>query len=145
MHLETRQLTPLMLLLKVRIQVAEVNQDGVKIIPLINNGVNNGLFFFSRLKCRISYTLFCVFTDTEPPVFTSTPGNITANNDPDLPTAVISWVAPTATDNSGVVSLTSNYQPGNRFPIGNTNVTYIAVDNAGNDVVYSFDVTIIGR
>ena len=87
-----------------------------------------------------------MFTDTEPPVIANFPGDITANNDPGQPYAVIVWAEPTATDNSGgMVSLTSNYHPGDTFSIGRTNVTYIAIDTSGNKAVNSFTVTILGK
>lgn len=53
------------------------------------------------------------------------------------------WVAPTATDNSSVCSFTSNYNPGDDFPLGTTQVIYTAVDPSGNTTQCQFNVTII--
>ena len=48
-------------------------------------------------------------------------------------------------DNSGFVTLTSNYQPGDVFPIGKTEVVYSAIDPSGNSATASFVVTVAGR
>ncbi|XP_071496209.1 uncharacterized protein [Diadema antillarum] len=52
------------------------------------------------------------------------------------------WTEPTASDNSGHVTLTSTHQPGDTFPIGQTTVTYTAVDPAGNVANCNFSVVI---
>ena len=58
--------------------------------------------------------------------------------------AEVSWTPPTANGNSGVaVTLTSNYRPGDRFPIGVTTVIYTAVDIYGNTANFSFDVIVM--
>ncbi|MEJ7611372.1 MAG: HYR domain-containing protein, partial [Ferruginibacter sp.] len=53
------------------------------------------------------------------------------------------WVAPTAIDNCGAVSVTGNHNPGETFPVGITNVTYTFTDTHGNSSVCSFNVTVI--
>ena len=56
---------------------------------------------------------------------------------------VVSWEEPTATDNSGVVTLASRDRfPGSFFVVGTTPVTYRFVDGAGNSALCSFDVTV---
>ena len=74
----------------------------------------------------------------------SIPANITQNTDPGLPTGVVTWSEPTASDNSGSVTLTSSHESGEAFPIGVTVVTYTAVDAASNMVSSSFAVLIEG-
>ena len=57
----------------------------------------------------------------------------------------ITWTAPTASDNSGFVTLTSSHDPGTPFALGTTEVNYTAVDPAGNMAeVCAFNVTING-
>ena len=51
----------------------------------------------------------------------------------------------TATDNSGSVTLTSNYHAGDVFPIGDTNVVYTATDQSSNIATISFTVTVEGN
>ena len=57
---------------------------------------------------------------------------------------MVSWTEPTVTDNSGSYTLTSTHSSGASFDIGNTTVTYIAVDESGNKATYSFDITVTG-
>lgn len=80
--------------------------------------------------------------DTEAPVFTNCPSDITVNNDPGVCGAIVNWTAPTATDNCSAVTLVSNYNPGDLFPTGTTVVTYTATDAIGNSFTCSFDVTV---
>ena len=56
----------------------------------------------------------------------------------------VNWTAPTAIDNCGPVTLTSNKTPGSAFPIGTTTVTYNAADGAGNgSIPCSFNVIVV--
>ena len=59
------------------------------------------------------------------------------------PTAVVWWTSPVAYDDSPV-TLTSNWYPGSVFPIGETTVTYTAVDAFENVATESFRVTVRG-
>ncbi len=84
-------------------------------------------------------------TDPEAPTITRLPANIVQATDPGSITASVSWTEPTADDNSGQVTLTSSHVPGGIFPVGDTEVTYTAVDSSGNDATESFVVTIEGK
>ena len=85
-------------------------------------------------------------TDDEKPVFINVPENLVINTDRGLPTAVVSWQQPSARDNSfGSVTITSNFNPGDRFPIGKTNITYTATDMSGNEQSAMFSITVIGE
>ena len=58
--------------------------------------------------------------------------------------AIVSWVEPTATDNSGVVSLASRSRaPGSYFVVGSTEVTYRFIDGNGNSATCTFSVSVI--
>ncbi|PFX23095.1 Low-density lipoprotein receptor-related protein 6, partial [Stylophora pistillata] len=58
--------------------------------------------------------------------------------------SVVNWTEPLATDNTGVVpTLTSNYQPPQRFIQGSHLIMYSAVDQAGNKATCSFTVKVI--
>jgi len=52
------------------------------------------------------------------------------------------WTAPTASDNCGPPTLTSNYSPGNAVGTGTTTVLYTATDAVGNTATCSFNVTL---
>ena len=54
----------------------------------------------------------------------------------------VSWDPPTATDNCGVVSSQSNYNPGDFFEVGSYTVTYTFYDETGWSVSCSFLITI---
>ncbi len=55
----------------------------------------------------------------------------------------VTWTEPTAQDNTGVLpTLISTHQPGDEFPIGDTDVIYTATDQAGNSATCTFTITI---
>lgn len=60
-------------------------------------------------------------------------------------TCIITWDDPLVMDNSGMVTVSSNYAPSASFPFGNTNVIFTANDQSGNQATASFLVTIIGK
>ena len=72
------------------------------------------------------------------------PSDIKQNTDVGSSTAVVSWSAPTASDNSGSVNLTSSHSSGSTFSIGDTIVTYTAVDASSNSVNATFTITVTG-
>ena len=84
-------------------------------------------------------------TDAENPVISDMPSNTNQNTDPASPTAAVTWTSPTATDNSGAVTLISSHNPGDLFNIGTTTVTYTATDSSSNEVTSSFDVIVAGN
>jgi hypothetical protein len=82
------------------------------------------------------------FADTEKPVITGMPSNISVSTDAGKAYATVSWTAPSATDNVGVTSFTTDHAIGSQFAVGNTTVTYTATDAAGNTNSASFMVTV---
>jgi hypothetical protein len=76
--------------------------------------------------------------DTQAPEISGTPSSFVATN---TCAGAVSWTAPTASDNCSV-TLTSDYAPGDNFPVGTTTVTYTATDASGNTATASFTVTI---
>jgi HYR domain len=94
-------------------------------------------------------TATCSFTvtvvDNTNPVITGCPANITVYTGPGntMCSQTASWTAPTASDNCPGVSLGSNHNPGDTFPVGPTTVTYTATDGAGNTATCSFTVTVV--
>ncbi|MBK8297485.1 MAG: HYR domain-containing protein [Saprospiraceae bacterium] len=94
------------------------------------------------------YTAVCSFTvlvvDNQDPIITGCPGNIgPLNNDPGQCGKVVTWTAPTASDNCPGVSLMSTHNPGSFFPVGTTTVTYTATDAGGRTKICQFTVQII--
>ena len=82
--------------------------------------------------------------DVEIPVIKFNYTNFTVNTDPGLPSAVVTWDTVTATDNSGYITLTSNYQSGDSFTIGITDVIYTAMDPSGNLATTAFKIFVNG-
>ena len=73
------------------------------------------------------------------------PSQESQNTDPGQPYARVIWTPPTATDNSGPVTLTSTHEPGTLFNIGTHTVAYTARDQSSNVITASFEVNIIGK
>ncbi len=97
---------------------------------------------------KASCTQIINVTDSQIPVFTSCPGNITAYTGAGRLTCdqVISWIEPTATDNctaAGSLVWTKSHIPGNTFPVGTTTVSYTVKNAANNTATCSFDVIVI--
>lgn len=83
-------------------------------------------------------------TDNEAPVITC-PNNITTDNDAGSCDAVVTYSAPTVTDNctgSITPTLSSGLASGSSFPLGTSTVVYAAVDGSGNSSTCSFTVTV---
>ena len=83
--------------------------------------------------------------DNAPPVFENITQDITVQVEPGETQALVTWTTPVATDASGDVTLTSNHNPGDIFPVGSTIVNYMAVDLTGNTASLSFIVKVIGE
>jgi len=84
-------------------------------------------------------------TDSTSPAISGCPSDVTVNTGAGNAVCghTATWVAPSASDNCGVASFTSNYQPGSTFPVGDTTVTYTAMDAAGLSATCSFKVHVI--
>ena len=55
----------------------------------------------------------------------------------------VTWIEPSATDNSGTATLQSrSHSPGQMFNVGTTQVTYQFVDPSGNVATYTFPVIV---
>ncbi|GIV31517.1 MAG: hypothetical protein KatS3mg029_0868 [Saprospiraceae bacterium] len=89
----------------------------------------------------------CSFTitveDNEPPAIAPIPGNVVLQAPAGLCGASYSWPIPLATDNCGIDTFMVSHVPGSFFPIGTTEVKFIAVDINGNATVKTFEVTVL--
>jgi gliding motility-associated-like protein len=83
-----------------------------------------------------------IVEDDELPVIVGCPTPITAVTDLGECGAVVSWIAPTFTDNCVGASMTSTHNSGDFFPVGSTTVTYTVTDGSGNIATCSFDITV---
>jgi len=90
--------------------------------------------------CQAMFTV----SDTTPPSIADCPSDIgPVPTDMGQPTAVVTWTAPTASDNCNLVSFTSTHNSGDAFPVGVTSVTYTATDGAGLMSTCVFSVTVV--
>ena len=81
--------------------------------------------------------------NTNPVVSDCPSGPITANSTAGSCGTPVTWTPPTATDDCGSVTITSNgYNPGDEFLPGTTTIIYTATDAAGNTDTCSFDVIV---
>ncbi|XP_038045080.1 hyalin-like [Patiria miniata] len=83
--------------------------------------------------------------DRTPPEITDCPGDITVSIDFRSATGHAIWTLPVASDNGRLVSFESNWNSGDSFPAGETNVTYIALDSVGLTSKCQFTVTVEAR
>jgi hypothetical protein len=83
-------------------------------------------------------------TDNEAPVVNNCPANIYVSTGTGRTSCdqEVNWVAPTATDNCGNVTVTSTHNPGATFPVGTTKVTYTFTDSHNNTSICIFTVTV---
>jgi len=99
------------------------------------------VYGWGRINVSQALQIIDLPVDTEPPVISGMPDNITI--DTDVPSGiVVTWSEPTATDNVGVTSFDSTHNSGDTFPVGSTTVTYTASDDAGNSADSSFTITV---
>lgn len=121
------------------------NYASGSVFPL---GVTQVTYQFSDKKGNVSTCNFTVTVqnscavDNVAPVITGCPANITVAATSGSG-ATATWTAPTATDNCGLSSFVSSYQPGANFPVGTTTVVYTAIDVKGNSSNCSFNVNVV--
>ena len=80
--------------------------------------------------------------DTVPPVISNCPESISDTVPMGTPTLVVTWIEPTATDDSGIKpERMQTHLPEESFPVGTTNVIYLFQNEARNQALCTFDVT----
>ena len=70
--------------------------------------------------------------------------DISQNTDSGAANATVTWTAPVGSDANGAVTTSSNYYPGDIFPMSPTVVIYEVIDGTNNTVNCTFTVTISG-
>jgi Fe-S cluster assembly iron-binding protein IscA len=90
-------------------------------------------------NCSFTVTV----TDNQNPSITC-PANISVNNDAGVCGAVVTFNAPTGSDNcpGAITSQTAGLPSGSTFPIGTTTQTFVVTDASGNTANCSFTVTV---
>ncbi|XP_072042250.1 hyalin-like isoform X2 [Amphiura filiformis] len=80
--------------------------------------------------------------DTTPPTVHNCPSPIFEEHELDDPLPSVTWLAPTASDLSGQVTMTSSHSPGTVFQVNTTVVTYTFVDAAHTAATCRFEVNV---
>ncbi|XP_063960800.1 mucin-17-like [Lytechinus pictus] len=94
--------------------------------------------------CTFYITVTLAETDNVPPVIQNCPSTSVAQAPAGSTSAEVSWIVPSATDNSGIaVTVSNNYNPGDAFPVGETVVAYTFTDDAGNQNTCTFSVRVV--
>ena len=71
------------------------------------------------------------------------PATVIVNSEPKSDSTTVIWKEPMATVDCGEVAVVKSHEPGSRFPIGITPVTYTYTDQSGNSSVCEFDVHVL--
>jgi gliding motility-associated-like protein len=90
-------------------------------------------------------TFTVVVSDTEDPVITGMPAveDLIVVQSPVNCTAEVSWIEPTANDNCGIASFTSNFTPGVTLDLNvEHTLVYTAIDDAGNEAEATLTFTL---
>ncbi|XP_072016990.1 hyalin-like [Amphiura filiformis] len=98
---------------------------------------------------RLENSVTCDFQvdikDVQAPAIESCPTDMEMDTDPGNATAVVAYQAPSATDNSGEVSVVCDPASASQFPIGQTTVSCVARDSSENNETCDFLVDIKGK
>ncbi|XP_072046221.1 hyalin-like [Amphiura filiformis] len=104
------------------------------------------MYLFADDSYNIAYCNFSVVVhevDTTPPTIHSCPSDISLDIQPGRSRTPVYWMAPSATDVSGNVSLVSqSHHPGDAFTTGNTEVVYVFKDGSNNEARCAFQVNL---
>lgn len=91
---------------------------------------------------RAASTTTVVILDTDPPKFLQAQHHVKyyANSSKKIP---VQFAIPDAVDAADIdVEVTSTHEPGSKFQIGNTTVTFAATDDSGNSISHDMVVTV---
>ena len=90
------------------------------------------------------HTVFASVVDLMPPSIVGCPEDISATTTPNRVSTTVTWDPPSASDDSGqIANFFNNFNPGDVFPLGTTEVVYIWTDPSGNSATCSFNVVVI--
>ncbi|XP_030831233.1 mucin-17 isoform X5 [Strongylocentrotus purpuratus] len=95
------------------------------------------------LLTSCTFTVFVSTTgDLSPPVINGCPETQVVSALQGSTSAQVTWTPPTATDNSGFVTITGDSTPGSSFPVGTSTVRYEARDQSGLVTSCTFQVLV---
>ena len=98
------------------------------------------------MQCFFFFFFLLFEADVSPPSIDFCPNDISSQTELEAFGAIVSWVEPQATDDSGTaVLLLQTHAPGTFFALGTTIVTYVFRDATNNMEKCSFAITVAGR
>ncbi|XP_033625680.1 serine-rich adhesin for platelets-like [Asterias rubens] len=98
---------------------------------------------FNSASCTFTVTL-TQQVDTVRPEIQFCPQNINQQIQFGVPSVIVTWNQPTASDNSGQTpNVQATHQSGSSFPVGTSTVIYTFTDAAGNEATCSFNVNVV--
>jgi len=109
-----------------------VGTNAVALVGVDNQGNTN------------SCAALIIVTDQTPPVLVGCPVNFAVNAAFGATNAVVTYIAPTATDTCSRVTVISEPPSGATLPLGTNTVVCTAVDGAGNTSICEFTVVVRG-
>ncbi|XP_077990023.1 uncharacterized protein LOC144444472 isoform X2 [Glandiceps talaboti] len=92
--------------------------------------------------CQLGWAGTNCSQDIQPPLFTFCPSNISQTAMTYRSHIKVTWPLPGVFDNSGLLNMTSNFDPGDVFSVGANLVIYKAKDLHGNEAECGFYVTV---
>ncbi len=92
----------------------------------------------NSVTCSFNVTV----NDTEAPTIVACTPDVIASNDAGDCGAIVTFTAPTYTENCTMGTEVASQASGTFFPVGTTTVTWTLTDNAGNVSTCDFDVTV---
>ena len=135
--------------------IAPVPEDNCEVISVSSSHSPGSLFEVGTTT--VSYSVVdisgnshsvsfdVIVNDVELPVIGALPGDIIAENEAGSCSVSVTWSDPSATDNCAILLLSPDFQSGSNFPVGDTVVTYTAIDLSGNSTSDTFTVTVVDQ
>ena len=85
--------------------------------------------------------ILVIESDSSAPVISGCPESAQYMIPSGTTSRVVTWIEPTATDNTGgQPTVIRSHEPGSNFPIGTTQVIYTFRDAVGNEATCSFEI-----
>ncbi len=81
-------------------------------------------------------------TDNIDPIISGIPGDIDIEVLSANCMIPVSWTAPTISDNCSISQINTSHNSGDIFPVGNTTVSFEAIDASGNSTIRTFQINI---
>ncbi len=122
-----------------------ITSGGATATPVVNAEGTYTVTITDDNSCTETASVFVDYIDDTTNPTISCPANITTNIDAGTCGALVTYAAPTSTDNcpGETIAQTAGLASGATFPLGITINTFVVTDASGNTATCSFTVTVI--